>query len=1393
MHRKSIIFMFIVICIILGSSPSKILADEPIRVDNTTDLIAALETYDNIEVSTSAVLLIQIFEEDPPITIPEGTTVTFLNGGYTITNNSTINNHGTIINEHNNFVNQSNGIINNFGTFINKGNFYIDAGALNNQAEATFDNQGTLVNNSTINNSGAFHKGSDFTNNGEYIDSTDRAVEVTKDDESFYFSTLEDAITSVNLTETEGQEIRILEDITIDGDIALPRYDCTLSGLKDDGRVYTLTVNNGDYNLKANITLKNIKIAGTGSKGDFYTYDDMDIKGFTVSLDEGVEFDDVTLIGSDSINIGTGLYVLGDIDLSSQEVCMKTIYVNNGSTLRTGNISTKDFNLNSGSHVITTGAVSGTNLKMDQSSLTGSRVSMTNIDLQNKSSLKITGTDDFVIDGTLTTSGSGNNILILPTPTEHSGIVYSMKFGNTANLHGTAPIEIQSSGTVFSSGDKVVYLGENTGITSDGFVSNDPDAAWTKKRIDGGQYITLIHASSLSLSSTPAAITYGDRTTLEAAVTDGGDPATSGTVKFYQGTSVDESKLLGIMNVDSDGKAQYIVHAADYKTTGNVQFYALYEDDAYDPSEGITTVVVNPISLGVSSVEIRDKIYDGTAAAQIDKINLSHVIGDDEVTADAEAIFTDPNVGSNKTVHLSEFILSGAEAYKYMVEPKSLDILTTAKITKMIPTVQLQASPESDIVPGDTVTLTANIQGASGGTIPTGNVIFYKREEPIGTADCISGQARLIWNNVPEGICNLSAAYNGDANYSTAVGRISDFIASKFDQDDLIISGIPTRVYRNDTFALNAAGGSGSGVIGFAVTSGASINIDERGVVTAVGLGESTITVTKKGDSRYRPNSTRVTINVINHAPTVKSGEEVQLGSAAPVSSDGTTTAATYTGNAANWFEDADGDTITYRLISAEDNESNDVTDSVDINDVSGDVQYTPQLEDADKTIMIVVKAYDGIEESLDQVSITVIVSSLPPNSVKDITGFSFTEQMGTAAIKDGAVNIEVVNGTDVTSLVPIITVSENAVIEPLSGEVQDFTSPVTYIVTAEDGSTKEWVVTVTAASSKSSKDKDHAVSSTDQILIKATEQKENAVYSLQNGRRTEIRITPELVKNFRKSDHSILIENEKAVLTFSSESLITDQLTQAIEDKSTKLELGVKAVNPIEKHRILENAQIGESTGLFDIGGKIYDLTAQIVDQSGRAAKIDSFAEPVAVTIDLSDLELTEEDIVNLTGIRYEKDKQGNIIPVKLGGSYDEKTKKFTFYTDGFSLYSIVKTETLTQIGLIIGDLESTINGKEILNDVAPIIIHNRTMVPIRFIAENMGAKVDWVDETRTVIIKLDQKTIQMIIGEEIKGFDVPPTIVDNRTLVPIRYVSEKLGATVLWFPETQSVSIVK
>lgn len=276
-----------------------------------------------------------------------------------------------------------------------------------------------------------------------------------------------------------------------------------------------------------------------------------------------------------------------------------------------------------------------------------------------------------------------------------------------------------------------------------------------------------------------------------------------------------------------------------------------------------------------------------------------------------------------------------------------------------------------------------------------------------------------------------------------------------------------------------------------------------------------------------------------------------------------------------------------------------------------------------------------------------------------------------------------------------------------------------------------------------------------------------------------------------------LLLENNGVQVEFPAGSLLTGQFSNLTADGQAQVELGVKEADAADQAEILAKAKLGESTGLFSIGGKILEFTAEVArkDEKGEIIreKVGSFNEPVKVTIDLSGANLSEQDIAELCAVRYEKDEAGHITPVKLGGTYDPITKQFTFYTDTFSYYGVVRAAGLVQISLGINRLTVQVNGKQHYLDVPASLIDNRTMVPLRFVAEALGAQTGWSAADRSVSITQGGQTLKLTVDQPGPGLDVPATIRNGRTLVPLRYVAESLGAHVTWHPAGQRVEIVK
>ena len=125
--------------------------------------------------------------------------------------------------------------------------------------------------------------------------------------------------------------------------------------------------------------------------------------------------------------------------------------------------------------------------------------------------------------------------------------------------------------------------------------------------------------------------------------------------------------------------------------------------------------------------------------------------------------------------------------------------------------------------------------------------------------------------------------------------------------------------------------------------------------------------------------------------------------------------------------------------------------------------------------------------------------------------------------------------------------------------------------------------------------------------------------------------------------------------------------------------------------------------------------------------------------------------------------------------------------------------TPDLSTEGRPDSDIAVKLNGEWMHFDVNPTLINDRTMVPFRAIFEALGCVVSWDDANQTAIGKRNGVEVALPIGDvnvkvnrENKVLDQPAVLLDGRTMVPLRFVSESLGAQVAWDDATQTVSIL-
>ncbi len=99
-----------------------------------------------------------------------------------------------------------------------------------------------------------------------------------------------------------------------------------------------------------------------------------------------------------------------------------------------------------------------------------------------------------------------------------------------------------------------------------------------------------------------------------------------------------------------------------------------------------------------------------------------------------------------------------------------------------------------------------------------------------------------------------------------------------------------------------------------------------------------------------------------------------------------------------------------------------------------------------------------------------------------------------------------------------------------------------------------------------------------------------------------------------------------------------------------------------------------------------------------------------------------------------------------------------------------------------------------------APVIQNGRTLLPVRAVMEELGGAVAWDEETQTVVLAMDKNVILLTIdsptaylNEEIVMLDTPPVVMNGRTMLPIRFIAENFGIEVGWDESTSTVTLTK
>ncbi|MDQ0918567.1 stalk domain-containing protein [Paenibacillus sp. V4I5] len=201
--------------------------------------------------------------------------------------------------------------------------------------------------------------------------------------------------------------------------------------------------------------------------------------------------------------------------------------------------------------------------------------------------------------------------------------------------------------------------------------------------------------------------------------------------------------------------------------------------------------------------------------------------------------------------------------------------------------------------------------------------------------------------------------------------------------------------------------------------------------------------------------------------------------------------------------------------------------------------------------------------------------------------------------------------------------------------------------------------------------------------------------------------------------------------------------------------------------------------------------VRAEIIDANGKLNYV-SFTENM-----------------NWTGWRKVKADVSDLkFPIKIKSVYvanpangqDERAPKGKINIDDISFIYKGQLAALPKnaVKLTVYKKQATLNDKSYTLEQAPTIVNDNTLVPLRFVTEALGGNVKWDDKERKVTVLRGDKLIDLWIdhadllinGDRVTA-EVSPKIMNNVTMVPLRLISEKLGFKVGWEPKNYGITI--
>ncbi|UUZ82622.1 phosphodiester glycosidase family protein [Paenibacillus sp. P26] len=203
--------------------------------------------------------------------------------------------------------------------------------------------------------------------------------------------------------------------------------------------------------------------------------------------------------------------------------------------------------------------------------------------------------------------------------------------------------------------------------------------------------------------------------------------------------------------------------------------------------------------------------------------------------------------------------------------------------------------------------------------------------------------------------------------------------------------------------------------------------------------------------------------------------------------------------------------------------------------------------------------------------------------------------------------------------------------------------------------------------------------------------------------------------------------------------------------------------------------------------------LRAELIDNAGKSILVD-----LARSINWKGWKSLTADLTDYKPTYPIRVKSIYVVNEEIGR--DEKAAKGTIGIDDitFTYRGSMAQPSNNSVKLTINKKDVTVNGKGMTLEQAPVIKEGNTLIPIRFVTDALGGTVRWDDAERKVTVIRGDKMVDLWVdnkdlianGQRITA-EVAPTIMNNLTVVPLRILSENLGWKVTWDGKTQQITL--